>query len=377
MVLSFWEYESFFKNLDVVVLGSGIVGLSAAISLKEKHPKMNIAIVERGFLPYGASTRNAGFACFGSISELLDDLENSSEDEVLSITELRYSGLKKLRNRLGDDAIHYQELGGMEIFRPSDSHEFEKCASSLTYFNKIMAGITGKQQTYQLLDGNAGLRFGFRNISQIILNTCEGQINTGEMMKSLLLLAQKLGILFLNGLTIETVHENGTSVTLTTDKGWSFTAPRLLVCTNGFAQKLLPEIDVVPARNQVIITEPIENLTVKGCFHYDRGYFYFRNVGNRILLGGGRNLDFKGEQTAEFGSSPIIQEGLRTLLADVILPNQKVEIERTWSGILGLGRTKRPIIEKVSPNIAAAVRMGGMGVAIGSLVGEMGAELVL
>ncbi|MFZ4545731.1 MAG: FAD-dependent oxidoreductase, partial [Saprospiraceae bacterium] len=71
-MLSYWEYESFFKDMDVAILGSGIVGLSAAISLKEKNPMLKVALIERSFLPYGASTRNAGFACFGSISELLE-----------------------------------------------------------------------------------------------------------------------------------------------------------------------------------------------------------------------------------------------------------------------------------------------------------------
>ena len=47
-----------------------------------------------------------------------------------------------------------------------------------------------------------------------------------------------------------------------------------------------------------------------------------------------------------------------------------------WSGILGIGDQKKPIIERVSPNVVVAVRMGGMGVAIGSLVGEEAAALV-
>jgi glycine/D-amino acid oxidase-like deaminating enzyme len=376
-VLSYWEYESFFKELDAVVIGSGIVGLSAAISMKEKNPMLNVAVIERGFLPYGASTRNAGFACFGSISELLEDLENSSETEIIAVAELRFKGLKKLRGRLGDKAIRYEELSGMEIFRRADHQEFEKCAEAMPYFNRIMAGITGIKDTYRLLNDESGSGFGFQNVDQIIANVAEGQIHTGEMMKSLLLLAQRLGILFLNGLNIESLHDNGTSVTLQSDRGWTFTSPRVMVCTNGFAAKLLPQLDVVPARNQVMITAPINNLKVRGCFHYDRGYFYFRNIDDRILLGGGRNLDLSGEQTAEFGNTELIQQALKSLLTEVILPNQSVEIERTWSGILGLGAVKKPIIEKVSPNVTVAVRMGGMGVAIGSIVGEMGADLML
>ena len=62
--LSYWEKESFFSNYDAIVIGSGIVGLNAAIHLKKTAPSLKIVILEKGFLPTGASTKNAGFACF-------------------------------------------------------------------------------------------------------------------------------------------------------------------------------------------------------------------------------------------------------------------------------------------------------------------------
>ena len=64
--LSYWEKTSFF-DYDVIVIGSGIVGLNAAIHLKKSSPALKISVLESGFLPTGASTKNAGFACFGSI----------------------------------------------------------------------------------------------------------------------------------------------------------------------------------------------------------------------------------------------------------------------------------------------------------------------
>jgi hypothetical protein len=37
---------------------------------------------------------------------------------------------------------------------------------------------------------------------------------------------------------------------------------------------------------------------------------------------------------------------------------------------MGIGDTKAPIVEKLDERIAVGVRMGGMGVAIGSLIGK-------
>ena len=67
-MLSFWE-KDFFIAYDHIVVGSGIVGLSTAIAIKEKQPNSRVLVLERGIFPTGASTKNAGFACFGSLSE--------------------------------------------------------------------------------------------------------------------------------------------------------------------------------------------------------------------------------------------------------------------------------------------------------------------
>ena len=68
--LSYWEYRSFLEEADAVVVGGGLVGLTAAIYLRQHRPQARVLVLERDVLPNGASTKNAGFACFGSVSEL-------------------------------------------------------------------------------------------------------------------------------------------------------------------------------------------------------------------------------------------------------------------------------------------------------------------
>jgi len=133
--------------------------------------------------------------------------------------------------------------------------------------------------------------------------------------------------------------------------------------------------EVKPARAQVLITKPIKNLHIQGTFHLDQGYYYFRNIDNRILFGGGRNLDFKTEETTEFAQTKLIQNKLETLLKTTILPEINFEIDYRWSGIMGVGKQKKAIVNQLSNNVFCGVRLGGMGVAIGSLIGKELAEL--
>ncbi len=372
--LSFWERDRYFSNLDIVIAGSGIVGLSAALSLKEKSPKLNILVAERGALPSGASTKNAGFACFGSVSELIDDLGRMPEDEVLALVEKRWKGLQRLRSRVGDETMRFEGNGGYEVF--PDENSYHECAERMAHFNTKLKDIIGRDTVYRNADSDIS-RFGFGNVKHMILNTAEGQVDTGRMMEALIAKTKAAGITILNGLHITHFENEKGGLLLHTENGYSIRTARLLICTNGFAKQLLPAEDVQPARAQVLVTHPVPGLKLKGTFHYDRGYYYFRNIGDRVLFGGGRNLDVKGETTHEHALTPLIQDKLDELLRTMILPGTPYSVDLRWSGTMGVGAKKAPIVKKISENVYCAVRMGGMGVALGTLTGEEAAELVM
>ncbi|NQX85910.1 MAG: FAD-binding oxidoreductase [Flavobacteriaceae bacterium] len=370
MNLSYWEYKSYLSHLDFTIVGSGIVGLNCALTLKQKYPKAKILVLERGVLPQGASTKNAGFACFGSLSEILDDLNLHSKEEVVQLVKQRIAGLKLLRTTLGDTSIDFQNNGGFELFTKTDTHLYQKCLEQRHNINALLRPIFNTD-----VFRTSSNQFNFKNIQeQYIYNAFEGQIDTGKMMQALTQLVQQKGIRILNHVTVQGFSSHQNAVTVSTDQ-FDFTTPKLFVATNGFAKQLLHE-DVQPARAQVLITKPIENLHIKGTFHLDRGYYYFRNIDNRILFGGGRNLDFKAEETTALKQTALIQNELERLLHETILPNIPFEIDRRWSGIMGVGTQKKVIVKPISDNVFCGVRLGGMGVAIGSLIGKKLANLI-
>ena len=376
MEFSFWERDSYFSHIDVLIVGSGIVGLNAALHLKTMQPRLKVIVLERGLLPTGASSKNAGFACFGSPSELLEDLAHHSEEEVFNLVERRWKGLQRLRQNLGDAAIDYQRWGGYELFEDHQQALFEACMQRLPYLNRQLQQIVGDPAIYRSADDKIS-GFGFRRVPHLIESTAEGQIDTGKMILALTKKVQALGVLVLNGLEVTELQEEPAYITALTAQGVPVKARAVLIATNGFAQQLLPQLSIVPARAQVLITKPIPDLRIRGTFHYDKGYYYFRNIGNRVLFGGGRNLDFKSEETTEFGLTELVQQKLEQLLRDIILPDTPFEVEQRWSGIMGMGAGKTTLVQQVSGRISCAIRLSGMGIAIGSLVGEEGAELVL
>jgi gamma-glutamylputrescine oxidase len=372
MNFSYWEKEAFLKNIDFFVVGGGIVGLSAATHLKVKHPQSRVVVAERDVFSAGASTKNAGFACFGSPTELLDDLTRMSEDAVFELVARRYKGLNYLRSWLGDAQIGYEACGGYELFSSSEQKVWEEVCDQLAGLNNKLHNTLSIRPYTRL--GELPSHWPFQGFSGAISNSFEGAIHTGKMMRALWAKAAEQGVELWNGFAIETLVTSETGVDVKVGDT-VFTPNKVVVCTNAFARQLLPQLEVQPVRNQVVVTSVIPGLRLEGTFHMDKGYRYFRAVDGRILVGGFRNWALEEETTDQFGLTPVIQELLENFLRNNIIPHQPFSIEHRWSGILGMGHDKSAIVQRLNDHLAVAVRMGGMGVAIGSWIGKEAADL--
>ena len=361
--LSFWERSIYTDGIDFTIIGAGIVGMSTALHLRKANPSAKIIILERGYLPTGASTKNAGFACFGSPTELKDDLAKMKEHAVWETVAMRLEGLTELFSLVDPKSIQYEACGSWDIIREDED---TLTPDFLTYLNEKLFEISGETSVYSE-DKTKILDAGFHGVKTAYHNRLEGAIHTGKLIEKLHQSCTNERIHILFGVEVMSFESFDSGVEIHTSMG-PLQSAKLMVCTNAFAKDYLDDIQA--ARAQVLVTKPIANLAVKGTFHMESGYYYFRNVGNRILFGGGRNLDFAGETSTEFETTLVIQEKLKLYLHELILPNTPLEIDYSWSGIMAVGSEKKPIIQKTNKNIAFGVRMGGMGVAIGASVGK-------
>jgi len=139
-MISFWEKESFLSN-DLLIIGGGLMGLSFACSVLERNPHKKVVIFERGLLPMGASTKNAGMCCCGEITDFLDDIKTKGTQKALRIFLDRYNGLNLLLNRVGRDVCEYKSQGSYKVITSNQkkvSHEeIALCNKILNpYFNK-------------------------------------------------------------------------------------------------------------------------------------------------------------------------------------------------------------------------------------------------
>lgn len=371
MNYSYWETEHLLTDIDYLIVGMGLVGLQTAINLKEKEPKANVVVIDRHAWGLGASTRNAGFGCFANVSEILDDLENDTPENVYSTIQKRYLGLQKLRTKFGDTAIGYEERGSCEIFTRLNRDELAMGIDSLQGINTILDRELGLDRVFTYKSNNP-----LPNVSGAIHNAYEGQLNIGKLYDTIYSFAQELGIKPYGGLEVKS-WEKGTKVEVQTTDNLTIKTQNLILCTNAFTSKLIDE-NVTPCRGQVIVSEQVDSLPCVGMYMYDQGYYYWRDIDNRILLGGARNMDVEGETSYEIDTNETIVAELKRFMNEQIF-GREVAIEHQWSGIMGMGKehNKTPIVKEVEPNVYLAARLGGMGVALSSEVAEEVVSLMI
>jgi len=365
---SYWEIAPIFEKQDVVIIGSGIVGINTAIAIKTQNPNAKVLVIDRKYPGLGASTKNAGFACFGSPSEIFDDINTTGEDATFQLIKNRWEGLTYLQELVDPKEMEFQQNGSFELFFKGDEN-LEQVLDQFSLIEKIACEALGEHSVFNIRDNPY-----FPHLSsKAIYSKHEGSLNPMSMMNSLSAKAKKMGINFLYGIEVSKIEKNKVN----TKSGKTIDTDRIAICANGFSTGLIEIDDVKCVRNQVLISEPIPNLKWIETFHLNKGYLYFRNYQGRLLIGGGRDMDHEGESTDLFGENQKIIEYLEDLSLNIILEKKDVSFQHSWSGILGVGKSKQPIIEKISDGIFAGIRLGGMGIAIGSLVGKKLAALVL
>lgn len=360
--ISFWSRDEL-TSTDIVIVGAGIVGVSTAISIVEQMPDRKVHIVDKGTGKLGASVRNAGFACFGSVSEIIDDIEQYGEKSALDTIKMRWQGLSLLRERVGDETMDYKAVGGYELF--DDIELKEKCFTIIDQLNEMIAPLVGFDECYINEKTNLG---------QTIKNQLEGVLHPVKMLSKLKHLAMIKGVVFHYGIEVTNVDSNNQCLETNVSKIYYNDC---VVTINAWTSKLLPDYVVNPARNHVLVTNQLDSCPVEGAFHMDRGYVYFRNIENRLLIGGARNIDLFNEETYDqdhFNEKIVMR--LKSIINEQILKGISYKIDYQWTGLLGVSGDKMPVIEKISNGLYLAVKMGGMGVAIGSYVGKAISKVV-
>lgn len=380
MPIGYWESEHLLAPVDLTVIGSGIVGMSTALHYKALRPGHRVRLIDRDVLGEGGTTRNAGFACFGGPGEWLDDLDVLGMEGWLSLLRRRAEGLADLVGLLGTDALGLQWTGGWELFDGDGGGRSraqvvlerleELSSAALPILGRALGDLHPAQGRPALERDDA--RAGHFGAELAVRLPWEGILHTGRMVEAFHRALHRSDIQCLFGCPVEAIgHESGADAPwrVRTVRG-TLESARVAVCTNGFSRTLLPDLDVTPVPNRVLVVTP-DSMPPEGAYHVEDGYLYFRTLsGGQVLFGGGRHYGLP--LPLHPGRSPEAEDAwdVRLLQSARRWLGPVNGITHRWTGWLGVGENRQPLIGSTAPGLHHAVRMGGMGVAMGCGIGK-------
>jgi glycine/D-amino acid oxidase-like deaminating enzyme len=363
---SYWEQDLFSSPYDIVIVGAGFSGLSTAYFLARTRPELSIAVLEERVIQRAASTRNAGMACISSISELIDDVEHSGWAPVLKLVEQRWRGLKLMQQLFPAELIDFRLVPAGELFFEGQKYGKDRYLHRIDEANEYLKEITGSNY-FSITEPFLGTRKG----QVMVKHREEGQIHPGRLHRAWMNRVRANGVDIFEGVRCLSHEKKNEDIYIRTS-GPSLSTKQLLVCTNGEAGELLKGAAVHQVQNHVFVFAPKDGVDWSGNLHAESGYIYARNIGHRLLVGGARHITTdKGQELGN--NDEEVRSYLMDFASEYLWTKSKNELpqpEFEWTGYLGVGPQKTPLLKEWTPGVFALCRLSGMGVALSTYLGQ-------
>jgi gamma-glutamylputrescine oxidase len=376
MTVSYWRRTNRLgaSTCDVVVVGAGICGLSAALHLRRRG--LSVTIVERDRAGCGASTRNAGFlmrGCAENYARAASDYGRERARFLWALTE---------ENLLGLRGEGIEALAGVRSVPSVLLALREEERDELT-MSVAMMREDGFSVGWLERGGDSAWRSGV--VLGGLVNPHDASCNSREViehLKGLLLEREGRGSCVLHeGQEVFALEPDGSRVTTRTTDA-TITSRHVLVCTNAYAPLLLPEFEriVTPRRGQMFALRR-EGLRLDASYYANHGSEYFRQATDGTVVVGGCRTYHAGLETGyEDRTTTWVQADLErfaALLFGLSVDDVRAGIEARWSGTMGFSPNALPIIAHARDGVWFCGAFTGHGMSMAYRISQIACGVML
>lgn len=361
---------------DVVVVGGGVTGCSAALHLARAGA--NVVLLEARDIASGASGRNGGFLLAGlahRFTSLVDLLGADRAAELYALSTVGRDDLYATAAAIGA-GDHAQRTGSLRLAVDRDEvDDLEREASLLDAH-----GFTVERLTRAQLPADLGAHFlgGLRFPE-------DGRSFPAAWVRALGAAARDAGATLHERSPVTSIDDDVNAVCVTTTSGASITADHVVVATEAWLSGLLPELTglVLPYRSQVLAAAPprTPDGAVRRVLPHvtwsRRGWDYAQQSSDGHLVIGGEQLeDVERLRTWDETTEHDDQAWLETWLRRVF--DLDPDVVARWAGVLSQTPDGFPFVGPLPqrPRVLACGGWGGAGNVLGFTCGRLVAELL-
>jgi len=392
------DYRSSRTSTRVVVIGSGMSGVSVAYHLaKESDDHEVIVLDSRKSVSDGATGRNGGVIHAYSWRMLPVMCKSRGIWNAIELIRLERAGREAIRtfaSKFGVECDLSLDIDAIELHKDVQSAKHRVGSSIL--FSVLGSSMLSKLSGVNLLRNKQEIRKNI-NISETKNTWNAGIVSVAscdtfwaqKFVHAVALQASRCGAKFLFDTHVVEIQENEKDLHVLTRSGQTIECDRVVVATNAWTPSLLPEFKdrIVPVRNHVLATKPLsKRISVSKrpvVFSARGGFVYgFQREDGRIILGGFRDCetDFGVNQDDDNSLNNNVLEEMKTFLLDtfdLFAEDEILEIENVWTGIIGWSFDDTPFVGQVRKNIYVCVGFCGHGMCQTFLCGKAIADMIM
>jgi gamma-glutamylputrescine oxidase len=334
---------------DVAVVGGGITGTTAALTLAEEG--MRVRLHEARVIADGASGRNGGFALRGGAAPYPVTAESIGRVRAAELWRWTERELAALAEAAGDA---FRPTGSLRL--AADEAEKDELATELEALRADGFEVEWRDDLPAPLAGR---------YSAAIFHPADGLLQPARLVRRLARRAAEAGVEIREHSRVQSVEETEAEV--------------VVVATDGYPSGLLGPLEglIVPTRGQVIATEPVEERLFE-IPHYGRhGFDYWhQSKDGRIVAGGFRDVSLQDEFTADEVTTTRVQRALEAFVTDLL--GRPLRIDHRWAGIFGTVLDFLPVVGRVpgSESVWVAGGYSGHGNVLGFACGRLVARAI-
>ena len=356
---------------DVVIVGAGFTGVSAALHLAEAGA--SVVVLEAARVGWGASGRNGGFCCLGG--DIASDAaldRRFGRDERLAWRAAEHDAVRTvaaLIDRLGLDVDRHSDGETLLAHRARDAAGFEAAARQVEDNYGVQARIA--------TPADIGMDGPFHAALTVPIGFA---LNPRKYLAGLVDAARRAGVTFFDRSAVGAVDARGVE----TAKG-AVRADRVILATNGYSSEDVPQwmrARYMPAQSNVLVTRPltVAEQEAQGWTSAQMAYdtrnllHYFRLMPDGRFLFGMRGGLLSGARAEARARAAVLHDFRKMFPAWA-----HVEVRYAWSGLVCMTRGGLPFVGALpdQPAVLAGFAYHGNGVAMGTFAGAALAALAL
>jgi glycine/D-amino acid oxidase-like deaminating enzyme len=355
---------------DVVVIGGGYTGISAARALARAGA--TVVVLERESPGWGASGRNGGFVLPGFKRELSAIAGKWGREAARRLFAESLESITHLESliRVEGIACEFRRVGHVAL--AENPRDFAALAKERDFFQSVAGHET------RLLDrADTTREIGSARYIGGLLDESAGSVHPARLLRGLAAASVRAGATIFSFTQVLKIEGSAGGFAVSTSRG-TVRADQVVVATNGYTDAACADLRrrVIPIGSHIIATAPLDPLTsgrliprARVLSDSRRLLHYFRLSGDGRLVFGGRAAFRPARQGADPGAAAILRRDMITVFPEMA----SIPVEYAWSGNVAFTRDRMPHVGRFNGCFTVGGYCGhgvAMAIYLGTRVGQ-------